>query len=439
VADKLSRSFAFAVLIFSISIVISTLPTQSSSISQETIPEFPLFTPNFFIYSERIPNQVFEGDNVELVATLINEHRVSADIIFLTQIVNSRGIAEEIQQTRSSISASDETARLVNQWHVEQDDNYRVDAFILKVLPGSNQSDAVDLASEKWSKKFHVRSLEHTNTHKLRIEVVVDNPDNVPAGQAPEGSAVLINDGDQPEVVKIDTAEIRMRPIGWEYHREIQSGCSFWRGGQLHPEFENSGAIILPANGGKHVIHGGGKIWPDHSLDHAHTYQLTWIDRIWVQESDGVNCIFVTSNTVTFNVTAPSYEDLSLVLSTDKQTYTRNETIRFVPYIRNDSDIPIVIEEPEIDILLRDNEGAFILLIEYGGSTDLGPSLIKPNSKWTLDDMQYPPRGPWYWDWDQRIMTREYVPYSVAPGEYFAYATFSSPPMKSEVIMFTIE
>ena len=71
------------------------------------------------------------------------------------------------------------------------------------------------------------------------------------------------------------------------------------------------------------------------------------------------------------------------------------------------------------------------LLPSHGGIPNV---VVQPHSNYTFVNISSEHQPNSFWDWDQRNITPEGILFPVDPGNYLAYATFSSPPMKSQTI-----
>lgn len=378
--------------------------------------------------------QVFAGDNIDLIMVIKNDNRISANITLVTQIIDPEGVTSAIQESNGVISSADEAIKLVNHWKANNEGIYHVEAFILADATDISNLQVAHPLSEKWSTEISVRSGEHINSHNLRVEIRVDNPENVTSGLL-KGYAELVNYGNQSEFIKIQPdGSIEAWPVGIPRPiYGIGAGCEFWPGLEL----DYTDAFELPAHGRMKLNDGDRITIPYSFLDHADFYELSWNAKLLVQEPDGVNCIYVPSEKVRFNVTAPAYEGINLVLTTDKQSYNRNDTVRFAVQIENTNNEPFRIRGDEIMIHMRYKDGSNLLWFSTGVS-DTSEFTIPAHANYSLDHLSYPAR-PWSWDWDQRNYTAEGMPVVVEPGEYLVYATFSSPAMKSETRTITIE
>jgi hypothetical protein len=411
----------------------------ASIVTHGTTDDRQLLSPSFwpstyFDLNVGTGNPLLAGDDIQVSAVIENQMGIAANITFIIQMVNSEDVAVSIQEFRAFMSPSDETLSLVNSWKTEKPGFLRVEAFLLadERLPGNKQISFP--ISPKWAAATLIRPASLDSLHDLRVEIQIDNPQNVTAGSL-KGSIELVNYGNASEIVKIEpesTFEFWLVGIPRPTAELTPNDCNFWQGFELN----DVAAYELPAQG-RIKLNSGNEISIPYSLDHAGFYELSWNAKLRLQEPDGVQCVFVPSNKVRFNVTAPTYEGISLVLSADKQSYSRNETVRFEAQIENASDAPLETKANEIMIHIQDQNGKNILWSSFGIS-DISPYVIPNHSNYTLDHLTYPPSA-WSWEWDQNNYTSEGVPFVVEPGRYLIYATFSSPPMKSQTIEITIE
>ncbi|MGI0012686.1 MAG: hypothetical protein ACREBU_04470 [Nitrososphaera sp.] len=351
-----------------------------------------------------------------------NENKVSTNMTFITQIIAPEGFVEAIQISEGTLSANNETIKLVNYWKPERDSRYYVEAFLLE-----NRTGLLQLLSEKWTTDITVRSEHNSDSfHDLRVELNVDHSNSYLAGQELNGTIELVNYASHPESVRIERdSSFSFRPKGMSVTGPMINDCIFWPGLKLDD------LIVLPGNGGRIKLNDGNKL----SIpDHADIYDLAWFGRVHVQETEGVDCYYLSSPSVNVNVTAPSYDNMKLVLDVDKESYSRNELVKFTIYVENNSDKPLSITLDEIMIHIRDVHGNGILWFNAGLSLSSGYTnvVIKPHSKYTFENIAEEHQGTSFWDWDQRNITPEGMPVPMEPGMYQVYATFTSPPMKSD-------
>jgi hypothetical protein len=432
----LSKLVGLAVFTFSAFAISISLPSNipASATAQEIDWRYPLLWPStYFDFDRTMMQPIVKGDEVPIIAVIENQNRIAANVTFITQIVDSADIVVAIQELNTAIYPTNQTIKLTNIWRPEEAGFHRVEAFLITNEEGSANLHISYLIADKWATATLVRPQNLDDLHNLGLEITMENPENVTAGLL-KGSVELVNHGNGSEIIKVDPeSDFDVWPVGIPRSNPgTLNECGFWSGLELN----DVDAFELPAHGRMKVNYGDTISIPYSYLDHADSYELSWIGRLRLQEPDGVQCMYVHSEKVRFNVTAPKYEGINLVLSTDKQLYGRNETIRFAAQVQNTSDKPFEVSVNEMMIHIQ-GEGGGKLILTFSGVSDIDPVVIPAHSKYTLDYLSYPGK-PWSWDWDQRNYTTDGIPFAVEPGRYLAYATFSSPPMKSETIVITI-
>jgi len=410
---------------------------QQTTNAQEINSPFPLFWPTFFTYGERIPALIYPGDNVQIGMFIKNENKISTNMTFITEIIAPEGFVEAIQISEGILSTNNETIKLVNYWKPERDSAYHVEAFLLE-----NKTGLLQLLSEKLTTDITVRSRHNNDVfHDLRVELNVDHSDSYIAGQALNGSIELVNFASHPESVRIEPeSSLSFRPKGMNVSWPIINDCIFWPGLKL----DNS--IVLPGNGGRIKLNDGDKLPIPFTVDHDDIYDLAWGGRVLVQETKGTDCYYLSSPSVDASITAPSYDNIKLVLDADKESYLKNEPVRFTIFVENNSDEPFLITLDEIMIHIRDIHGNGILWftaglspVAAGQESGIPSVVIKPHSKYTFENIGEDHQGTSFWDWNQRNLTPEGMPVPMEPGTYQAYATFTSPPMKSDAVTILLQ
>lgn len=380
---------------------------------------------------------IYPGDNVQIGMFIKNENKIATNMTFITEIIDPEGFAEAIQISEGILSTNNESIKLVNYWKPERDNTYYVEAFLLE-----NKTGMLQLLSEKWTTDITVRSKHNNdNLHDLRVELKVDHSDSYIAGQELYGSIELVNLASHPESIRIEPeSSLSFRPKGMNVSWPIINGCIFWPGLKL----DNS--IVLPGNGGRIKLNDEDKLPIPFTVDHDDNYELAWHGRVHVQETDGVDCYYLSSPSVNVNITAASYDNIKLVLDVDKESYYRNETVSFTIYVENNSDKPFRITLDEIMIHIRDIHGNGILWftaalspIAAGQESGIPNVVIKPHSNYTFENIAMEHQGTSFWEWDQRNMTPEGMPVPMEPGTYQVYATFTSPPIKSDAVTIVLQ
>ncbi|MGI0034566.1 MAG: hypothetical protein ACRD98_01680 [Nitrososphaera sp.] len=160
-----------------------------------------------------------------------------------------------------------------------------------------------------------------------------------------------------------------------------------------------------------------------------------------VQESKRVydlkvkqGCLSLTANPVLLNVEALQFDGVSLVLSTDKEVYARNETVQFSVRIENSSDKPFSLEAEFVNIIIRDiNATEMVNVFAFGDSSHELP-VVEPHSTyvfakdiaWAQQDYSHIRPGSFN------------EPVAAKPGVYTVEATFGDPYLKAESVTITI-
>jgi len=150
---------------------------------------------------------------------------------------------------------------------------------------------------------------------------------------------------------------------------------------------------------------------------------------------------FWPTSSVNVSVTAPSYDNVKLVLEANKKSYSKNDTVSFTIYVENNSDNPFGIALDEIGVHMRDSHDNGILWFTAGLSSSEGITnvVIKPHSKYTFENIALGHQDTSFLDWNQRNLTPEGMPVPMEPGTYQVYATFTSPPMKSDAVSIVLQ
>jgi hypothetical protein len=369
------------------------------------------------------------GDQIELILILRNHDRISGNITFITQISDDRGIAESIQESRVSISRNTEVIKMVNIWTPELPGIKFIDNFLLGIDGIDSSRPMFFPLIDKGNRAVTIGSEEYYESHNLQVETELDKP-WVFAGNDLKGSMYLVNNANHAERIRLERFDpwLSSKGVG-PAEPTLDSYCDAWYADELYD------SMTLPVNG-RIKLNQGDTIPLPWTLDHADTYLLGYYIKISIQESDRANCLYVPSNVVTFDVIPPAYDGVRLVFSTDKELYNRNETVRFEAFIENNSNSPLQLSDESIWIHILDSEQGTRLV--WAQETADTRTVVEPHSSYTLDGtMLY--GEPWFWEWDQRIYSEDFIPVAVEPKKYLAYATFSSPPMKSDVVPIVIQ
>ena len=426
------KSIFLGLIVSTIILAPNRLADQPAATAQELDFSYPLFWPTFLVHGENTPTIFYPDDSIELGMFIKNQDKVSTNLILVTQIIAPEGFVESVQISEGTLTASNETLKLINYWKPEQANNYLVEAFLLE-----NKTGLLQPLSEKWTTDLTVRPEHNKNIlHDLRVELKVNDSNSHLVGQELNGAVELVNYANHPESVGIEgESALSVTPLGGMVAAPMITDCTFWPGMKL------DNPIVLPGNGGRIKLNVGNKLPIPFKVYHDDTYELTWGGRIQVQETKGVDCYYLSSNSVNVNVTAPAYENTKLDLTTDKESYSKNEPVKFTIYVENSSDNPINITLDEIMIHIRDSNGKTVLWLTAGlspiasGSDARIPSVtISPHSKYFFKNISVENLGSSFWDWDQRNVTSEGMPVPMEPGTYQVYATFTSPPMKSDAV-----
>jgi len=285
---------------------------------------------------------------------------------------------------------------------------YQVILTIPVLIEEQGHKEIITLASQTDSFTI-IEGRPATQMHNLILEYRVNNT-NLLTGEPYSFSLYLMNNGNQTESFTID--------------HNTEEGSCYWRHtGQLeHPD------QILP-RGGRIDLAAGNNI--GYAPARPGLYPYTPFVMLSIDESERVECLKIEANTVTLNVTAPVYEGIKLVITTDKQVYKRNETVTISLYIENDSDRPFKLQEVHPSISIRDDFGREV----YGTSWIVDYSVyptVEPHSSYDLTSV-IPV------NWDQTAYLEGGSSEPAESGEYVISATFTYPYLKSEKLAIWIE
>lgn len=251
--------------------------------------------------------------------------------------------------------------------------------------------------------------------HRIVLKQTV-NQTKLQTGELYEHSLLLINEGNQQEYFSLIS-----NPCPWE-----------GAGGIVYPWYFNSPLAPGESYVITHGISEASKYPGTYYLNSSYVFAVPDEPVEGKSENDGVrvSCFEIQPNPIVLEVTAPSYEDVSLVLKSDKQEYKRNEIVHLSLYIENNSSMPFVLSEVVPDLSITTPNGTKLSL---GWVADaFRPITVDPHSAFRLDNMIS-------LDWDlndvYQIPSYPDDGYSpAAPGRYTVDATFVSPYLRSETL-----
>jgi hypothetical protein len=283
------------------------------------------------------------------------------------------------------------------------------------VAPGDDKRVRVLLTSDP--ERFTLLEGPPTNLqHNLVLKQFV-NQTELQTGEPYEYSLTLVNTGDQEEYFTILSY-----PCPWPES-----------GGLVYPWYFSD----LPLKPGESfVITQSTSESPKYpGVQHLNgSYTLAVPDEPLQGKSDddGVraSCIELEPNPIVLEITAPAFEDVNLVLESDKSRYSQNETVHLSLYIENNSDKPFTLAEVNPSLQITASNGTTITLAwaaDYLGSITVDPhSVFRLDSsyslEWDLNDAYQIPPDPA----DGQVQADT--------GTYDVEATFISPYLKSKTL-----
>jgi hypothetical protein len=364
--------------------------------------EYPLYS-GFKVSTDghsQIMN-VRAGDNVTVKAVIDNyKERISADAIFVLQVLNDEGIAEFVSVSNLTILPEERSALVTFTWSPKQSGWKTIEGFLWS-------NDSYALATKIEDQRLVVGSGRDYNLilqHELEKTRVL-------AGESVNGSLYLINDGNQTQFVTVDAIYSWSSPF---------DTCNYFQSSELYEP------KLLPP---------GSKMNLTETITwmqwHPKTYNSTWYAVLSVKTDDDskADCLQLASNSVPFEVIPrPSPEGVSLVLSTDKQEYRRNETIHFTAYVDNNAGRPFELSDFEFGISFTDKTGKEIASLTW--VSPHGNAVVKPYSRLAV------PLYDAMWDQTYPDLDGRWI--QTPAGEYTVHAEYWPPFLKSQPLAITI-
>jgi len=279
--------------------------------------------------------------------------------------------------------------------------------------------------------------------HDLSLKIVNLTKTSLMTEETYSYSLVLINNGDHPEYLTVDGNSLNFVSAGSgsEHSSLFKPSCTLSGSGGItyasyfiheNPLMAGFKLIIQDS-----ILSGAPK-WPGiYNFSGAVMVSIADEPMAGKSEDDGIraSCVDPYIDPIMFNVTAPAYDGVRLVLGSDKEKYTPEEVVHFSLFIENVSDKPFVLTEDEPSINVRSSNGTDVFNISYVADI-VGPVTVKPHSIYRLDDV-----SQLVWNLtnpDQEPSETKASKARVIPGLYFVHATFTYPYLESKTLEITI-
>lgn len=363
--------------------------------------EYPLYSYFTATTDDHLPvMNILAGDNVTVTALIDNyKERIRADAMFGLQVLDEHGFVEFVSVSNATILPEEQHDAVTFTWVPEQSGWKVIEGFLWS-------NDGYALAEKIEDQRVAVAFRQD---YKISLEHHIEKS-SVASGEPVNGSLYLVNEGDQTEFVKVDEIYGSNPPL---------NSCYSFQSSEL------DNPLVLPA--GARVNLNSTITWMQ---SHPATYNSTWSALLSIKSGDGnVNCLQVASNTVPLDVIAPpNPEGVSLVLSTDKQEYRRNETIHLEAFVDNNTDNPFDLNNFEFGVYFTDRTGKEIAALTWVSSD--GDDEVKPHSKQSvpLDEL----------GWDQSYPEPDGRWVQAPVGEYTVHAEYWQPFIKSDPLAIEI-
>ncbi len=296
------------------------------------------------------------------------------------------------------------------EWNQTDLDGKRVEPGTYQVflsMPVMIKDEIITLTSKSDSFTI-IEGKPAPKPHSLSLEYHVDNT-NLATGEPYNFSLYLVNNASHSESFTVD-------------HNSEEGSCYWNHTAKLeHPDY-----VLAP--GGRIDLAAENNVGAAPRI--PGTYSYTPFVMLSIDELERVECLKVEANTVTLNVTAPVYEGVKLVITTDKQVYQRGEAVAISLYIENNSYKAFKLQEVFPSITIKDSSGWQVYGMAWVADYAEYP-IILPHSSFNLNV-----GTPLTWD---QIVYLEDGSKTAEPGEYFLAATFTYPYLESDVRKITIE
>lgn len=258
-------------------------------------------------------------------------------------------------------------------------------------------------------------------------------------------SLVLVNNQDHPEYFSIDRNGVEFLSAEYPQPSTVREPCYFASANNITDYEEWHMSMYANYFLAREPLQAGKSMFTHYNTmieapKRPGTYHLDGSVMLTIADSevkgksefDGVrvSCLAVNlERPIALNVTAPVYEGVSLVLSPDKEAYSRGEAVSFELTIKNESDQSFKLSEVQPTIHIRDAlTGRQITDIHFVLDFHEYPT-IQPHSKYIVSV----PLA-----WDQKVFDDNGEPRLVEPGQYLIRATFIFPYLESEERAITI-
>jgi hypothetical protein len=249
------------------------------------------------------PLNLIAGEEVVLTFVVTNADRRQADVMFIIQVLNEDGAVESVHVSNVTILQDNYRTEITNVWTPQHNGLVFVEGFLWSSDVGGYRA----LAPKLENTLLNVESKQNLEYHDITLELDFSQR-SIVANRAINGSLYLINNSDHLASITVDGIYEWMSPAVSCYNPYAQHDPT-----------------IVPA-GGRVNLADSSVGWGPH---HPGIYNFTKFVVMSVVNPDGkVGCLRVGSNTITAEVVAPPSPDgVRLVLHTDRQIYSRNETI----------------------------------------------------------------------------------------------------------------
>jgi len=315
----------------------------------------------------------------------------------------------------------------------------------VKITQGSGNNIFVMLTSEPES--FRILEGEADDLkHDLSLTLNVSK-EELATGELFSFTLILINNSDHPEHFSLDRGGIGFFSPNRQWPTAVSEPCYFalangiedydqWQMSMYANYFMGEESLMVGAH---LVIHENVVI---EAPKYPGIYYLNGSETLTIADegiegksefdSVRVSCLDVdVLEPIILNVTAPVYEGVNLILSTDKAVYEQNETVSFDLYIENDSDYPFKLSEQEPILHIRDAaSGKEIAAITFVADFHQYP-VVQPHSKFKVSSA-FP------LVWDQKVYDGKSEQRLVETGHYLVKATFTFPYLESEELSIII-